>query len=105
MIGQADVDSVTMCQNTSVKNGITSGAAWADPGGGSPVHGFNKNGTQCSEACVMNCTNNQEAYSFHSGGMNASFADGSVRYINEDITIITFCALVTMAGGEVISDY
>ena len=105
VIGQADVKSVQMCKNTSVKNGITSGAAWADPGGGSPVHGFNKNGTICSEACVMNCTNNQEAYSFHSGGMNASFADGSVRYINENIKIVTFAALVTMAGGEVISDY
>lgn len=105
VIGLADVDSVTMCRNTSVKNGITSGAAWADPGGGSPVHGFNKNGTLCSGACVINCTNNQEAYSFHSGGMNASFAGGSVRYINEDINIVTFCALVTMADGEVISDY
>jgi len=105
VIGQADVNSVTKCGNTSVKNGIVSGAAWADYGTGSPVHGFNKNGTICSEACVMNCTNNQEAYSFHSGGMNASFADGSVRYINENISIITFCALVTMAGGEVISDY
>ena len=103
VIGEAD--SSFVCQNTYVKNGITAGAAWADPGGGSPVHGFNKNGTICSEACVINCTNNQEAYSFHSGGMNASFADGSVRYINENISIITFAALVTMAGGEVISDY
>ena len=103
VIGEAD--SSFVCQNTYVKNGITAGAAWADPGGGSPVHGFNKNGTICSEACVMNCTNNQEAYSFHSGGMNASFADGSVRYINENIKIVTFAALVTMAGGEVISDY
>ena len=103
VIGEAD--SSFVCQNTYVKNGITAGAAWADPGGGSPVHGFNKDGTICSEACVMNCTNNQEAYSFHSGGMNASFADGSVRYINENINIVTFCALVTMAGGEVISDY
>lgn len=105
VIGQADVDSATMCGNNSVKNGITVGAAWADPGSGSPVHGFNKNGTICSEACLINCTNNQEAYSFHSGGMNASFADGTVRYINEDISIVIFCALVTMAGGEVISDY
>jgi prepilin-type N-terminal cleavage/methylation domain-containing protein/prepilin-type processing-associated H-X9-DG protein len=103
VIGEAD--SSFKCTNTIVKNGITSGAAWADPGSGSPVHGFNKNGTKCSEACVMNCTNNQEAYSFHSGGMNASFADGSIRYINEDIKIVTFAALVTMAGGEVISDY
>jgi hypothetical protein len=37
--------------------------------------------------------------------MNASFADGSVRYINENIKIVTFAALVTMAGGEVISEY
>jgi len=103
VIGEAD--SSFVCQNTYVKNGITAGAAWADPGGGSPVHGFNKNGTKCSEACVINCTNNQEAYSFHTGGMNASFADGSVRYITEKIDIITFCALVTMAGGEVIADY
>lgn len=103
VIGEAD--SAFNCDNNKVKNGITVGAAWADPGGGSPVHGFNKNGTICSEACVINCTNNQEAYSFHTGGMNASFADGSVRYINENINIVTFCALVTMAGGEVIPDY
>jgi prepilin-type N-terminal cleavage/methylation domain-containing protein/prepilin-type processing-associated H-X9-DG protein len=103
VIGEAN--SSFVCNNNYVKNGITVGAAWADPGGGSPVHGFNKDGTQCSGACVINCTNNQEAYSFHSGGMNASFADGSIRYINENISIVTFAALVTMAGGEVISDY
>ena len=103
--GPSNVLAWNMCHNADVTNGIISGVAWADAANDSPVHGFNKNGTKCSEACVMNCTNNQEAYSFHSGGMNASFADGSVRYINENISIITFCALVTMAGGEVISDY
>jgi len=103
--GPSNVLAWNMCHNADVTNGIISGVAWADAANDSPVHGFNKNGTKCSEACVMNCTNNQEAYSFHSSGMNASFADGSVRYINENISIITFCALVTMAGGEVISDY
>ena len=103
--GPSNVLAWDMCHNANVTNGIISGVAWADLANDSPVHGFNKNGTKCSEACVINCTNNQEAYSFHSGGMNASFADGSVRYINENISIITFCALVTMAGGEVISEY
>lgn len=105
LIGPPNVDAWTMCHNASVTNGIISGVAWADLASDSPVHGFNKNGTVCSEACVINCTNNQEAYSFHSGGMNASFADGSIRYINENISIINFAALVTMAGGEVVTDY
>ncbi|MFZ4611089.1 MAG: DUF1559 domain-containing protein, partial [Gemmataceae bacterium] len=103
--GPSNVLAWDMCHNANVTNGIISGVAWADLANDSPVHGFNKNGTICSEACVINCTNNQEAYSFHTGGMNASFADGSVRYINENIKIVTFAALVTMAGGEVISEY
>jgi len=37
--------------------------------------------------------------------MNPFFADGSIRYINENISIVNSAALVTMAGGEVMSDY
>ena len=41
--------------------------------------------------------------SFHSGGVNNAFADGSVRYIKNSVAPQTWWALGTKAGGEVIS--
>jgi prepilin-type N-terminal cleavage/methylation domain-containing protein/prepilin-type processing-associated H-X9-DG protein len=41
-----------------------------------------------------------EVYSFHPGGANALFGDGSVRLINENILIKEFAGLVTRSGGE-----
>jgi prepilin-type processing-associated H-X9-DG protein len=38
----------------------------------------------------------------HAGGCNVLFADGSVRFISENINAETLEALATMAGGEVI---
>ena len=43
------------------------------------------------------------AGSKHPGGFNALFADGSVRFIKTTINPQTFRALITRAGGEVIS--
>ena len=34
--------------------------------------------------CAMNCTNDNELYSFHSGGVNGVFGDGSVHFIRSD---------------------
>jgi prepilin-type processing-associated H-X9-DG protein len=53
--------------------------------------------------CMVNCSNNVSAYSFHSGGANVCLADGSVRFVRETIEAETFAALATMAGGEVVS--
>jgi len=39
----------------------------------------------------------------HPGGGNFAFGDGSVRYIKDSISIPTYRALSTRAGGEVIS--
>ncbi len=52
--------------------------------------------------CAINCTNDQEAYSFHPAGVNAVFADGSVHFLNADIDIRIFARLVTRAGEEVV---
>jgi len=38
--------------------------------------------------------------SFHTGGVNAMFMDGSVRFINNTITLQTWQALSTAYGGE-----
>jgi prepilin-type N-terminal cleavage/methylation domain-containing protein/prepilin-type processing-associated H-X9-DG protein len=43
------------------------------------------------------------ARSYHSGGVNAVFVDGSVRFFKDSIASITWMALGTKAGGEVIS--
>jgi prepilin-type processing-associated H-X9-DG protein len=43
------------------------------------------------------------ASSHHPGGVNALFADGSVRFIKNSISPVTWTALGTIAGGEVIS--
>ena len=41
----------------------------------------------------------------HSGGAHFLLADGAVRFINQNISGITYNALESRAGGEVIGDY
>jgi prepilin-type processing-associated H-X9-DG protein len=43
------------------------------------------------------------ASSYHPGGVNALFADGSVRFAKNSISAGTWRGLGTIAGGEVIS--
>ncbi len=99
--------------NPQATNGKVVGAAWADPEGDIPLHGVTPPSGSPSPSytapgvCAVNCTNNQEAFSFHTGGINAVFGDGSVHFISEGINIRTFATLVTMRGLEVVasSDY
>ena len=53
--------------------------------------------------CAINCSNHQQIYSFHPGGANAVFADGSVHFLQEGISIRVLAALVTRAGGELVA--
>jgi prepilin-type processing-associated H-X9-DG protein len=47
--------------------------------------------------------NNQGLFSFHPGGINALFGDGSVRFLKEGINVVTLRNLVTQKGGEMVS--
>ena len=49
--------------------------------------------------CVINCHNDNETYSFHTGGANHVFTDGSVRFIRDTISPQTYAALITAQGG------
>jgi prepilin-type processing-associated H-X9-DG protein len=66
--------------------------------------GATPDGTAFYGPCAVNCTNDREVYSFHPGGANVVFADGSVRFLSADLSIRVFARLVTRAGGEVVSD-
>jgi prepilin-type N-terminal cleavage/methylation domain-containing protein len=50
--------------------------------------------------CVINCNNDNETYSFHTGGAMHVFTDGSVRFIRDSISPQTYAALITAQGGS-----
>jgi prepilin-type processing-associated H-X9-DG protein len=43
--------------------------------------------------------------SYHSGGAHFCLTDGSVRFINESIDAVTFNALGSRSGSEVIGEF
>ena len=52
---------------------------------------------------MMNCTTDNEVYSFHPGGSNVCFADGSVHFVKETVNPAVFFALITRGAGEITS--
>jgi prepilin-type N-terminal cleavage/methylation domain-containing protein/prepilin-type processing-associated H-X9-DG protein len=90
--------------NAGVTNGRANGAAWADPANAIPIHGFTADGLTAPGPCVINCTNNNEVFSFHRTGAVFLFADGSVRFLAAEAPKKIVAALVTKAGGETIPD-
>jgi prepilin-type N-terminal cleavage/methylation domain-containing protein/prepilin-type processing-associated H-X9-DG protein len=79
------------------------GAGWADWDNGFQIHGSSPDGLTEPGPCGVNCNNNKGIYSFHPGGANVLFADGSVHFLRESASIRTVAALATRNGGEVIS--
>lgn len=59
--------------------------------------------THCSAVSSSALGNYSNADSFHPGGVNTLFADGSVKFIKESINQRIWWGLGTRAGGEVIS--
>jgi len=80
------------------------GGAWADNFTYSALAGAQgrQNGIR-GGTCMVNCTSNNEIYAFHPGGANALFVDGSVHFIKDNASVQLVAALVTRAGGEIIS--
>ena len=78
------------------------GGPWAGFWTGITLQGSTFDGTSRPGPCAVNCSNDHEVYSFHPGGANAVFADGSVRFLPEGMRINILAALITRAGGEVV---
>jgi prepilin-type N-terminal cleavage/methylation domain-containing protein/prepilin-type processing-associated H-X9-DG protein len=67
---------------------------------------FLADGSANGTVCAVNCSNQFGVYSFHTSGANAAFADGSIRMLTSSTSPATLAALVTRAGGEVVTvDY
>jgi len=90
--------------NLSVTNGRVIGAGWADRSNSIPLHSFTRDGLRVPGPCAINCTNNNEAFSFHTGGVDALFGDGRVKFISENLGVAIYAALITRSGKEVLSD-
>jgi prepilin-type processing-associated H-X9-DG protein len=85
-------------------SGLSStGGPWSSAFNRIVVYGSTRDGVTRPGSCPMNCTNSQEVYSFHTGGANVVFADGSVHFLQAGIDIRVLAALVTRAGGETVS--
>jgi len=54
-------------------------------------------------ACRINCANQGEIYAFHSGGANVCMGDGSVRFLQDSISLQTLMKLCARSDGKPIS--
>jgi prepilin-type processing-associated H-X9-DG protein len=69
--------------------------------------GSDGNAPQLNRPCVAGATDSNYASprSMHPGGVNVLRCDGSVCFVQNSISLGTWRALGTIAGGEVIGDY
>jgi prepilin-type processing-associated H-X9-DG protein len=79
------------------------GGAWADPFSFAHLNGATPDGIRGQGTCLINCTSNNEIFSFHPGGANLLFADGSVHFVRETVDPRIVVYLITRADGEIIS--
>lgn len=80
--------------------GRYTGGGWADRDNSYSVHGASLDGLTSPGPCPMNCTNNNEVYSFHPGGAAALFGDGSVRFLVQQIEMRVLGAVLSCQAGE-----
>jgi prepilin-type N-terminal cleavage/methylation domain-containing protein/prepilin-type processing-associated H-X9-DG protein len=77
-------------------------AAWAGLQS-MPLRAYTADGLESGWDCVVNCNNNSGIYSFHPGGANSLFLDGSVHFLKERTAVDVVLSLATRDGGETVS--
>jgi prepilin-type N-terminal cleavage/methylation domain-containing protein len=75
---------------------------WANRDNEYIVHGaVSKTDPTSPGPCHTNCNNGNEVYSFHQGGANHVFADGSVHFIRDSMDIRVFVRFITRQAGDI----
>jgi prepilin-type processing-associated H-X9-DG protein len=74
---------------------------------GSYANGIKNHDGKNPVAIVINGTNYNGGtlYSFHPGGVNALMCDGSVRWLDQNMSIVTLTCIWSPAGKEVVGDF
>jgi prepilin-type N-terminal cleavage/methylation domain-containing protein/prepilin-type processing-associated H-X9-DG protein len=114
-LGVAAYPAVTSDRYQASGSGLVliTGTSWADPDrcigpNSTRQDGLGKAGTPAvvgSGGRPINGNNDAEFYSFHTGGAMFLFADGAVKFLNENIDMGTMAALITRAAGEIIGEF
>ena len=101
-IYKSEVDGLPV--DGSIEPVSSAGGAWGDMFCYSALAGGKCDDSgQRLGTCMINTTSNNEIYSWHQGGANVLFGDGSVHFLQQSITPTLLIALVTRSGGEPVS--
>jgi prepilin-type N-terminal cleavage/methylation domain-containing protein len=107
-------DDIPLCGGTGTKpdSKTNIGGCWMClDNGTSWMQGSNFAGTSYhvpkgQPVCFVNCVNtaNSGIYSFHPGSCGIALCDGSAHLISDNISVTTFCRMITIGGHEPLSD-
>jgi len=98
-------------------NNMYGGGSWADATNTFRIYGRNYDGSNPSGnggSCFINCSNarcnagsdrSAGLYSFHTGGVQILMADGSVRFVSENLNAATFFSILTRAWGDTVGEF
>jgi prepilin-type processing-associated H-X9-DG protein len=87
----------------AVPGAFSFGGPWASSANPVLIRGSSADGSTAPGPCGINCINDRQPHSFHTGGANFLFADGAVDFLPAGMSIRVLAALATRAGGEVVS--
>jgi hypothetical protein len=79
------------------------GASMIDRDNEFVLHGYNAAGSTTPGPCFMNCTNDNEVYSFHPAGAMLLMGDGSVKFASSTMQFRVFAAMISKQAGETFS--
>jgi hypothetical protein len=63
------------------------------------------NVSETDGGCAINCLNYSNYYSFHVGGAHFAMADGTVRFISQNVNLETMVRLVHFNDGLVVGEF